>query len=108
MESKTTISLTEFNTIYEGRYIIERLGGDVTYGKRYLIKYYVPKGQFMLIDNNMIELYPDTRFFVWNTDEFLSEDFVNDVKAVMKYLLVNNSKYMEKKEKRVRNEKVSL
>jgi len=30
---------------------------------------------------------------------------MEDIRLVYKYLLVNNSKYMEKKDKRVRNEK---
>jgi len=105
MESKTTISLTEFNTIYEGRYQVDRIPNVEGYGKCYQVDSIVGKKKDRY---NICELYPDTHFFCINSDEFFEDTFIYDIQLLYKYLLVNNSKYMEKKEKRVRNEKVSL
>jgi len=105
MESKTTISLIEFNTIYEGRYEVKRVEKVDGYGKCYQIDSIKGSKKDRY---NICELYPDTHFYCINSDEFFEDTFMEDIRLVYKYLLVNNSKYMEKKEKRKRNEKVIL
>ena len=109
MESKTTISLIEFNTIYEGRYQVDRIPNVEGYGKCYEVNCISYDALLNVRQTyNVCELYPDTHFFCINSDEFFEDTFIYDIQLLYKYLLVNNSKYMEKKEKRMRNEKVSL
>jgi len=109
MESKTTISLIEFNTLYEGRYEVKRVEKVDGYGKCYEINC-ISYDPILNIRQkyNVCELYPDTHFYCINSDEFFEDTFMEDIRLVYKYLLVNNSKYMETKEKRKRNEKVIL